>query len=69
MTSILRPIQLEAALRRFKILLSLTQTYFHPAHLSTHKGAYNACCHYWRKALLKHIAIASGQVLIFVMDK
>ena len=36
------PIQLEAALRLFTILLSLTQTCFHPAHISTPKGAYNS---------------------------
>ena len=53
-------------LRRFTILLSLTQTCFHPAYISTPKGAYNACCHYRRKALLKHIAITSCQVLIFM---
>jgi len=58
-------LQLETALRCFTILLSLTQTCFHPAHISTLKGAYNACCHYGRKALRKHIAIASYQVLIF----
>ena len=49
-------IQLEVDLRRittiFTILLSLTQTCFHPAHISTPKGAYNACCHYKRKVLL-----------------
>ena len=50
----------------FTILLSPTQTCFHPAHISTTKGAYNACCHYRHKALLKHIAIASCQVLIFL---
>ena len=38
-------------LRRCTVLLSLTQTRFHPAHISTPKGAYNACCHYRRKAL------------------
>ena len=54
------------ALRRCTVLLSLTQTCFHPAHISTPKGAYNACCHYRRKALLKHIAIASYRVLIFL---
>ena len=52
------PFQLEAALRRFTalftIVLSLTQTCFHPAHISTPKGAYNASCHYRRKALLTH---------------
>ena len=48
------------------VLLSLTQTSFHPAHISTPKGAYNACCHYRRKALLKHIPIISCQVLIFM---
>jgi len=53
-------------LRRCTVLLSLTQTCFHPAHISTPKGAYNTCCHYRRKALLKHIAITSCQVLIFM---
>ena len=53
-------------LRRFTILLYLTQICFHPAHISTRKRAYNACCHYSRKALLKHTAIASCQVLIFM---
>ena len=53
-------------LRRCTILLSQTQTCFHPAHISTPNGAYNACCHYRRKALLKHIAIASCQVLMFM---
>ena len=53
-------------LRRCTALLSPTQTCFHPAHISTPKGAYNACCHYRRKALLKHIAIASRQVLMFM---
>ena len=47
---------------RFTILL--TQTCFHPAHTSTPNGAYNARCHYRRKALLKHIAIASCQVKV-----
>jgi len=37
--------------------------------ISTPKGAYNACCHYKRKALLQHIAIVSCQVLIFFMDE
>jgi len=60
-----RPIKLEAALRCFTILLSPTQTCFHPAQISTPKEAYNVCCHYRHKALLKHIAIASCQVLIF----
>ena len=50
------------------VLLSPTRTCFHPAHISTRKGAYKACCHYRRKALLKHIAIPSCEVLIF-MDK
>ena len=55
-----------ADLRCFTILLFLTQTCFHPAHISAPKGAYyNACCHYRRKALLKHISIASCQILIF----
>ena len=53
-------------LRRCTILLSLTQTCFYPAHISTPKGAYNACCHYRHKALLKHIAIETCQVLIFM---
>ena len=53
-------------LRRCTIVLSLTQTCFHPAHISTPKRAYNACCHYRRKSLFKHIAIASCQVLIFL---
>jgi len=47
------------------ILLSLTQTSFHPAHISTPKGVYNACCHYRRKALLKYIAIESCQIHFF----
>jgi len=55
-----------SVLRRCTILLSLTRTCFHPAHISTPKRAYNACCHYRRKALLKHIATASCQVLIFM---
>ena len=46
MIFIQRPIQLEAVLRRFTILftilLSLTRICFHPAHISTPKGAYNA---------------------------
>ena len=50
----------------YNILLSLTQTCFHPAHILTPRGAYNAYCHYKREALLKHIAIASYQVLIFL---
>jgi len=53
-------------LRRCTVLLSLTQICFHPTHISTPKGAYNAYCHYRRKALLKHIAIVSCQVLIFM---
>ena len=52
------------ALGRVTVLLSLTQTYFNPAHTSTPKEAYNACCHYKRKALLGHIAITSYRVLI-----
>ena len=35
-------------------------------HVYIAKGAYNACCHYRRKALLKHLAIGSCQVLIFM---
>ena len=50
-------------LKRCTILLSLTRTCFHPAHILTPKWAY---CHYRCKALLKHIAIASCQVLIFM---
>ena len=56
-------------LRHCTILLSLTQTCFHPAPISTPKEAYNVCCHYRRKALLKHRAIASCQVLIFMDDE
>ena len=48
------------------ILLSLTQTCFNPAPISTPNGAYNACCHYRPKVLLKHIAITSCWVLIFM---
>ena len=54
--------------RRCTVLLSPTQTCFHLAHISTPKGACNACCHYRCKALFKHIAIASCQVLIFMDD-
>ena len=43
----------------------MTRTCFHPAHISTSKGAYNPCCHYGRKALLIHIATTSCHVLIF----
>ena len=32
-------------LRRCTVLLSLIQTCFYPAQVSTAKGAYNACCH------------------------
>ena len=56
-------------LRCCTVLLSLPQTCFHPTHISAPKGAYNACCHYRRKALLKHIAIASCQVLILWMSE
>jgi len=49
----------------YNISLSLTQTCFHPAQISTPNGAYNGCCHYRHKALLKHIAIVSCQVLNF----
>ena len=56
-------------LRCCTVLLSLTQNCFHPAHIPTPKGAYNACCHYRRKALLKHITITSCQVLIFMDDE
>ena len=63
------PIQLEAALGHFTILftilLSLTRSSFYPAYISTPKWAYNTCCHYRRKALLKYIAITSCQVLIY----
>ena len=48
------------------VLLSLIQTYFHPAHILTPKGAYNACCHYRRKMLFKDIAITSCQVQTFL---
>ena len=51
-------------LRRCTELLSLTQTCFHLAQISTRKGAYNTRCHYKRKALPKHIAITSCEVLI-----
>ena len=40
-------------LKHCTVLLSLTQTCFHPAHISTPKGAYNACCHYRCKTLFK----------------
>ena len=56
-------------LRHSTVLLSLTQTCFHPAHISTPKGTYNACCHYRHKALFKNIAIASCQVLILWMSE
>ena len=55
-------------LRCCTVLLSLIRTCFHPAHISTPKGAYNACCDYRHKALLKHIAIACCQVLIFMAE-
>jgi len=49
---------IEVALRRFTIvftiLLSLSESCFYPTHISTPKGAYNACCHYRSKALLTH---------------
>ena len=32
-------------LRRCTVLLSLTRICFHPAHIATPEGAYNACCH------------------------
>jgi len=47
-------------------VIILIQTCFHPAHMSTPNGAYNACCRYRGKALLKHIAITSCQMLIFL---
>ena len=56
-------------LKHCTVLLTLTQACFHPAYISTPKEAYNACCHYRRKALLKHIAIASCQFLIFWMSE
>jgi len=34
-----------AALKHFTVLLFPTQTCSNPAHISTPKGAYNACCH------------------------
>ena len=52
-------------LRHFTVLLSMTQTCFNPAHTSISKGVYNASCHCMRKALFKHTAITSCQVLIF----
>ena len=55
-------------LRHCTVLLSLTQTCFYPEYISNPKGAYNACCHYRCKTLLKHIAIASCQVLIFMAE-
>jgi len=61
----IEPEQGNPVLRRCTILLSLTQTCLHPAPISTPKGAYNACCHERRKALLEYIAITSCQVLIF----
>ena len=56
-------------LRRCTVLLSLTRTRFHPAHISIPMGAYNTCCHYRRKLLLKYIAITSCQVLILWMSE
>ena len=53
-------------LRCCTVLLSLTQTCFHPVCISIPKGTYNVCCHERCKALLKHIAISSCQVLIFM---
>ena len=46
--------------------LYLIQTCSNPAHVSTPKGVYNACCNYRCKPLLKHITITSCQVLIFM---
>ena len=56
-------------MRHCKVLLSLTQSSFHPAHISTPKWAYNVCCHYRCKALIKHIAITSCQLLIIWMSE
>ena len=56
-------------LRRCTVLLSLAQTCFHPAHISTPKGAYNACCHFSLKALFKRTAIASVRYSFFFMDE
>ena len=53
-------------LRRFTVLLSLTCSNL--AHISNPKGAYNGSCHYRRKALLKHMAIAFCRVLIFMNE-
>jgi len=58
----------DPVLMRCTVSLSLAQACFYPAHISTPNGAYNACCHYRRKVLLKHMAIASCQVFI-VMDE
>ena len=51
----------------YNIIIPDLDLFPHPGHISTPKGAYNSCCHYRRKALLKHIAIASCQVLIFFL--
>ena len=58
-----------AAQGRFTVLISLTQTCYSPAHISTPIGAYNACCHYRRKALLENITITSCSVLILWMSE
>ena len=55
-----------ATLRRCTVLLPLTQTCFDPASISTPRGAYNPCCYFRPKGLLKHIAIMSCQILIFM---
>ena len=60
------PVPGDPVLRRCTVLLSPTRTCFHLVHISTPKGAYNACCHHRHKALLKHIAIASCHVVIFL---
>jgi len=39
------PEQGNPVLRRCTILLSMTQTCFHPAHISTHEAADKACFH------------------------
>ena len=52
-------------LRRCTVLLSLTQSCFHPAHISSEHTTHAAIIGITR-ALLTHIAIASCQVLIFM---
>ena len=43
-------------------IISPTQTCFNPAHTSTPKGSYNACCHYRCKAITSCQVLISGRV-------